>query len=57
MKATPPAPGFEEVLVPGDIEHRSRQQRLAEGIDVPAETFGKIEAWAEKLNVSLTEEG
>ena len=56
MKATPPAPGFEEVLVPGDMEHRSRQQRLAEGIDVPADTFDKIEAWADKLNVSLTEE-
>jgi len=55
MKATPPAPGLDEVLVPGDFEHRSRQQRLAEGIDVPAETFGKIEAWADKLNVSLTE--
>ena len=56
MKATPPAPGFEEVLVPGDMEHRSRQQRLAEGIDVPADTFDKIEAWADKLKVSLTEE-
>lgn len=55
MKATPPAPGFDEVLVPGDIEHRSRQQRLVEGIDVPAETFSRIEQWADKLNVSLAE--
>ncbi len=56
MKAIPPAPGFEEVLVPGDFEHRSRVQRLAEGIDVPADTFEKIESWADKLNVSLAEE-
>ena len=56
MKSIPPAPGFDEVLVPGDFEHRSRQQRLAEGIEVPSETFARIEAWAEKLNVSLTEE-
>lgn len=56
MKSIPPAPGFNEVLVPGDFESRSRQQRLAEGIDVPAETFGKIEAWADKLNVSLAKE-
>ena len=55
MKSIPPAPGFEEVLVPGDFEHRSRQQRLAEGIDVPAETFNKLEQWADKLNVSLAE--
>ena len=53
IKATPPAPGYREVLVPGDFEGRSRQQRLAEGIEVPAETYGKLEAWAERLNVSL----
>ena len=53
IKATPPAPGYDEVLVPGDFEYRSRQQRLAEGIEVPSETFQKIEAWADKLNVSL----
>ena len=56
MKSIPPAPGFEEVLVPGDFEHRSRQQRLAEGIDVPSETFSRIEQWADNLNVSLVEE-
>ena len=53
IKATPAAPGFDEVLVPGDFEYRSRQQRLADGIEVPAETFRKIEVWADKLNVSL----
>lgn len=53
VKATTPAPGFDEVLVPGDFEYRSRQQRLTEGIEVPAETFGKIEEWAGKLDVSI----
>ena len=53
VKATTPAPGFDEVLVPGDFEHRSRQQRLTEGIEVPAETFGMIEEWAGKLDVSI----
>ena len=53
VKSTPPAPGFDEVLVPGDFESRSRQQRLADGIEVPQDTFGKIEAWADKLNVPL----
>ena len=56
MKSIPPAPGFDEVLVPGDFENRSRQQRLAEGIEVPADTFARLEAWADKLNVSLNEE-
>ena len=53
VKATTPAPGFDEVLVPGDFEYRSRQQRLTDGIEVPAETFGMIEEWAVKLDVSI----
>lgn len=56
VKATPPAPGFDEVLVPGDFEHRSRRQRLAEGIDLPADTIDKLQEWADKLSVSLNEE-
>ncbi len=53
LKATPPAPGFDEVLAPGDFERRSRRQRLAEGIEVPESTYRKIEEWADKLNVAL----
>ena len=53
VKATTPAPDFDEVLVPGDFEYRSRQQRLTDGIEVPAETFGMIEEWAVKLDVSI----
>ena len=32
VKATKPAPGFDEVLLPGDPERRLRKQRMAEGI-------------------------
>src|SRR5437879_22647 len=32
IRATPPAPGFTEVLVPGDLEAHSRAHRLAHGI-------------------------
>ena len=55
IKSIPPAPGFEEVLVPGDYEHRSRTQRLAHGVDVPDTTYQQILEWAERLNVSLSE--
>ena len=51
-----PRPGFDEVLVPGDYEHRSRVQRLAHGIDVPDTTYQQILEWAERLNISLSEE-
>ena len=56
IKSIPPAPGFEEVLVPGDYEHRSRLQRLAHGVDLPDTTYQQILEWAERLNVSLGEE-
>lgn len=55
MKATPPASGFDEVLVPGDFEHQSRVERLAEGIEIPTATYQKIEDWANKLDVDLDE--
>jgi LDH2 family malate/lactate/ureidoglycolate dehydrogenase len=53
VKATPPADGFSEVLVPGEPEHRSRARRLAEGIELPAVTYREIAACAEKLGVPL----
>jgi uncharacterized oxidoreductase len=53
IKATPPAPGFEEVLVPGDFEQRSRIQRLAHGIEVPETVVQQIGNWAGKLSVPM----
>lgn len=53
IKATPPAPGFKEVLVPGDFEHLSRTQRLVKGLEIPDTIYQQIKEWAEKLNVSL----
>ena len=55
IKSIPPAPGFDEVLVPGDYEHRSRVQRLAHGVDVPDTTYQQILECAEKLKVPLSE--
>jgi LDH2 family malate/lactate/ureidoglycolate dehydrogenase len=56
VKATSPAPGFAEVLVPGDFERRSRAERLARGIELPDTIYAQIREWAEKLNVPLNEE-
>ena len=56
MKATPPAPGFNEVLVPGDFEHRCRNERLSNGIDIPDTIHQKLREHAADLNVSLGEE-
>ena len=55
LRSTPPAPGFDAVQVPGDFERRSRRERLAHGIEVPEPVCKRIEDWANKLDVSLSE--
>jgi LDH2 family malate/lactate/ureidoglycolate dehydrogenase len=55
LRSTPPAPGFDAVQVPGDFERRSRRERLAHGIEVPEPVCRRIEEWAVKLDVSLSE--
>ncbi len=53
VKSTPPAPGFSEVLAPGEPEQRSRARRLVHGIDIPDTVYRQIEEHAAKLGVSL----
>ena len=53
MKRTPPAPGFDEVLAPGDFEYRTRAHRLVHGIDLPDTIYRQICQCAEKLNVAM----
>ncbi len=56
IKAIPPAPGFDEVLVPGDFEHRTREKRLREGFDVPASIVAALQERADRMNVSTSED-
>ncbi len=55
IKSTPPADGFDEVLVPGDYESRHRAERLKNGIEIPGTIYKQLQEWAEKLGVSLDE--
>jgi LDH2 family malate/lactate/ureidoglycolate dehydrogenase len=56
MKAVPPAPGFAEVLIPGEPEARSRQQRLRDGIPLDTTTWQALVATAEELGVGTSAE-
>jgi hydroxycarboxylate dehydrogenase B len=56
MKSLPPGPGVDEILVPGEPEYRSRCQRLAEGVPIPATIREQLEQWAGKLSVPASEE-
>lgn len=51
MKATPPAPGFSEVLVPGEFEARTAQERSKNGIMVDAETWQQILSVLEEYKI------
>lgn len=51
VKDIPPAVGFDEVLIPGEPEARAAQQRSAEGIPIPDETWLKIQETAERLGI------
>ena len=51
IKASPPQPGVERVLVAGEPERASRAKRLAEGVPVDENTWREILGAAEKLGV------
>ncbi|MFN2199866.1 MAG: Ldh family oxidoreductase [Caldilineaceae bacterium] len=42
LKSSPTMPGFDEVLIPGEVEERTKQRRLAEGIPVEQATWDAI---------------
>jgi uncharacterized oxidoreductase len=53
LKQTPTAPGFAEILMPGEVEFRAYEQRMREGIDIDEFTIRNLAAVAKDLNVSL----
>jgi LDH2 family malate/lactate/ureidoglycolate dehydrogenase len=53
MRSVPPAPGFKEVLVPGDMEQRAREVRRREGIPVADDTWRELTELAASLGVEV----
>ena len=51
VRAVPPAPGFDEVLVPGDLETRARATRSREGIPLPDDVWESLTDVASSLEV------
>lgn len=52
IKSCPTAPGFEEVYMPGELEHRTKLLRQRDGIPLSEETWNEIKLLADRLNVS-----
>jgi LDH2 family malate/lactate/ureidoglycolate dehydrogenase len=53
IKAVPPAPGFTEVLLPGEPEQRARAKRGAEGIPLPEATWEALIKTGSELGVNV----
>ena len=53
IKAVPPAPGFAEVLLPGEPEARVRAVREREGIPIPEDTWQAVVGVGAELGVDV----
>ena len=51
LRAVPPAPGFEEVLIPGDLEARARATRQRDGIPIPVKLWQRLTDLAASLKL------
>ena len=54
LKATPPAPGHERVIVPGEPEWETEQDRLANGIPLHEEVIGWFRATCGEMGIPYT---
>lgn len=54
LKSCRLATGCQEILLPGEIEDRRAQERMATGVSIPEETWRQISALASQLGISLT---
>ena len=56
VKDSPKAKGFNEILVPGEIEKRTKHERLKEGIPLDDQTILDLKIIAEKVGMKNVEE-
>jgi LDH2 family malate/lactate/ureidoglycolate dehydrogenase len=54
LKASALAPGFDEILLPGELEHRRATERLVHGIDLDRETVDVLRDLARRRDVPFT---
>ena len=53
IRSVPPAPGFDEVILPGDLEARAEETRGRDGIPIADALWERLEALAESLGVDI----
>lgn len=55
IKAEPKAPGVNEILIPGEIEHRCTLARMERGIELPLSVEKELASWGERYSLNLSE--
>lgn len=53
VRSVPPAPGFDEVILPGDLEARAEEARKRDGIPIADALWERLETLAESLGVDI----
>ena len=53
IKSSPRAKGVDEIFLPGEMEYRKRQQRLANGIPLGAKTLSDLAEIGARMNLQL----
>ena len=53
VKSSASAPGFDSILMPGEIESTMKKKRMADGIFVEEETWGQILASAKQYGAEV----
>ncbi len=53
VRDSPTAPGYDEILIPGEPERRKKEKLLREGIFIEDKTWSEITALAKELNVKI----
>lgn len=51
VKAVPLAPGFDEILYPGELEARNEARHARDGLELPQKTMADLQAEAQRLGV------
>ena len=57
IKSSKLRPGFDEILVPGEIDYRREQEFRRDGAQLDAVVFDELKELAAKLNINFTLEG
>ncbi|HHY71525.1 MAG TPA: Ldh family oxidoreductase [Thermoanaerobacterales bacterium] len=52
LKASKLAKGYTQIYLPGEIESNTKEQRLKNGVVLPADTWDNLQGWVKKFNIN-----